>query len=784
VTLQASRWFTRGWTLQELLAPKCVEFFSTEGHLLGSKSSRVEEIARITGISTGALIGRAMSHFSVEERMAWASRRETTREEDIVYSLFGVFDVHMPLIYGEGKEKALKRLQKEIRESSGDVVATLAPHAKANSTARDARLSKIHHWLSAPDPSINEPVSQDAPGPTEELSSPNKTVEEEKLDKDDILGPGKSITISLNAGPKQADSALHRAAWHGRYSAMEARLRYGENPDVEDEDGERPLQRAAWGGHTACAELLLKNGATLDHSKGLYGSALEIASCRGHIEFVRLLLERKAKNKEAALHQAAREGHEGIVNLLIQAGADVRHREEGSGYTLLHSAASSGNARVLKQILEAGGSEDIVEQEDTENETPLHCAASAGDVESFRLLLEYGADPFAAGGYLSGSVIHAASLAGHVEIIRLLLDEGVDCNDHGGFYATPLQAVCAAGKTDAVKVLLEHHADANIVGGHYGTALVAAIENDQFEIARQLVEHGADVNAEAKRYGAPITTLQLASGKGCVDLVRAILDKGTDPNHSCRPISGNALHSAIQGRREKVEETSYHPRTKERESTTERVRTAWHDGHLETVKLLIVRGTNLEREGDYGMRSPLMLAVHEYCEDDYYRSSTAFRRVGEDKLEDIIKLLLVKGANVNTIDSSGSSPLCKAAQSHFSIVQLLIDRGANVNQQDCHGRTPLWWAAYSGCSGIVSHLLKSGADPSITDKDGKTARRVALEPNKRIPYKSYSSNEIARQLLEHEQQNKRSTRSLSEVQPAFSLGHSPSLLSGNVERMK
>ncbi|KAH7074944.1 hypothetical protein BKA63DRAFT_543623 [Paraphoma chrysanthemicola] len=137
VTFQESRWFTRGWTLQELLAPKCVEFFSAEGDQLGSRISRVQEIANITGISTVALLGRAMSHFSVEERMAWANRRETTREEDIVYSLFGLFDVHMPLIYGEGKEKALRRLRKEIREVSGNIAASLPRNTQNHSLTRD-----------------------------------------------------------------------------------------------------------------------------------------------------------------------------------------------------------------------------------------------------------------------------------------------------------------------------------------------------------------------------------------------------------------------------------------------------------------------------------------------------------------------------------------------------------------------------------------------------------------------------------------------------------------------
>ncbi|KAF2129093.1 hypothetical protein P153DRAFT_254097, partial [Dothidotthia symphoricarpi CBS 119687] len=116
VAFHNSRWFSRGWTLQELIAPQCVEFFSEEGCFLGDKYSRVQEIADITGISTEALQGRPLSKFNIKERMKWARKRETTREEDMAYSLLGIFDVHMPLIYGEGKKKALQRLHKEIEE--------------------------------------------------------------------------------------------------------------------------------------------------------------------------------------------------------------------------------------------------------------------------------------------------------------------------------------------------------------------------------------------------------------------------------------------------------------------------------------------------------------------------------------------------------------------------------------------------------------------------------------------------------------------------------------------
>ena len=113
-----SKWFTRGWTLQELIAPASVEFFSKEGEQLGNKKSLERHVHEITGIPVKALQGSPLSDFSVTERMLWAEKRETTREEDKAYSLLGIFDVHMPLIYGELREKALRRLREEIDRAS------------------------------------------------------------------------------------------------------------------------------------------------------------------------------------------------------------------------------------------------------------------------------------------------------------------------------------------------------------------------------------------------------------------------------------------------------------------------------------------------------------------------------------------------------------------------------------------------------------------------------------------------------------------------------------------
>ena len=115
-----SRWFTRGWTLQELLAPREVVFFSKNWTQLGCRKDRLEEISEITGIEKGYLDGSSqLNSASVACRMSWVSRRTTTRIEDMAYCMLGIFDINIPLLYGEGS-KAFIRLQEEIIRVSND----------------------------------------------------------------------------------------------------------------------------------------------------------------------------------------------------------------------------------------------------------------------------------------------------------------------------------------------------------------------------------------------------------------------------------------------------------------------------------------------------------------------------------------------------------------------------------------------------------------------------------------------------------------------------------------
>ncbi|KAF2720031.1 kinesin light chain 1 [Polychaeton citri CBS 116435] len=114
---RVSRWFRRGWTLQELLAPSTVDFFAGNGQKLGTRSSLESEISEITCIPVEALRKRTMSDFTVQERLHWQEGRQTREPEDLVYSLFGVLGVSLPVLYGEGRAKARERLLNEIDAS-------------------------------------------------------------------------------------------------------------------------------------------------------------------------------------------------------------------------------------------------------------------------------------------------------------------------------------------------------------------------------------------------------------------------------------------------------------------------------------------------------------------------------------------------------------------------------------------------------------------------------------------------------------------------------------------
>lgn len=150
-----SEWFERGWTLQELLAPRILVFCDYAWAIIGRRQNTdlVGLIGSITGIQREFLSGYGFWSASVAKKLSWASRRKTTREEDEAYCLLGLLGVNMPLLYGEGGERAFLRLQQEfIRRSHDESIfawtgdddtlgAILAPDARC--FARSGQVQRI-----------------------------------------------------------------------------------------------------------------------------------------------------------------------------------------------------------------------------------------------------------------------------------------------------------------------------------------------------------------------------------------------------------------------------------------------------------------------------------------------------------------------------------------------------------------------------------------------------------------------------------------------------------------
>ncbi|VBB81630.1 Putative vegetative incompatibility HET containing-domain protein [Podospora comata] len=163
--LQPCRWFTRGWTLQELVAPRNIIFHDCNWTQCGSKVQLLNILHRITSIDITILRSSdKLNQVPVAQKMSWAAKRNTTRIEDMAYCLLGIFGIHMPLIYGE-REKAFLRLQEHIAQKTNDMSLFAWQHSKTELRLRHSGIlarhpswfvgaSDIKHWL---DPVIPTP---------------------------------------------------------------------------------------------------------------------------------------------------------------------------------------------------------------------------------------------------------------------------------------------------------------------------------------------------------------------------------------------------------------------------------------------------------------------------------------------------------------------------------------------------------------------------------------------------------------------------------------------------
>lgn len=497
-------------------------------------------------------------------------------------------------------------------------------------------------------------------------------------------GHGEAVRLLLDAGADvdgcdgEGRTALRAAAWGGHEEIVLTLLDYGAQVDKADSKGRTPLIAAAYMGHHEAVEILLDHNANVDLADGDGRTALSVAALcvptaagvKGYGEVASLLLERGADpghrdhDGMTPLLLAAYEGHEDIVELLLEAGADVdetagpdANAPSAAAVTPLLAAAAMGHIKTVSRLLFWGAAVDAI---DSEGRTALCLAAARGSVEVVRALLDRGLDENHKDD-LGWTPLHAAACEGHRAVCAALTERGsmarVGEMDIEG--RTPLILAAQEGHWSTVRLLLDRRSpiDDRAYDGH--SALSAALLEGHAEVAELLMRRGADTDVRDAE-GRPLLYLLVLEGR--LEMATLLIDKGGVPLESRDSEGRTALHVASwQGCAEIVQLLLQHganPNAQDNEGRTPLHSVAW-TGHAEVGRYLLKAKS---------------ISVDLSC---HHQGATALSIAAQEGYYNIVALLLEKGANPDHMDKYGRSPVKVAGKcKHFAIVRLLESFGA------------------------------------------------------------------------------------------------------------
>ncbi|KAL3278379.1 hypothetical protein HHI36_013707 [Cryptolaemus montrouzieri] len=281
-------------------------------------------------------------------------------------------------------------------------------------------------------------------------------------------------------------------------------------------------------------------------------------------------------NHDTALTLACAGGHEELVELLLNRGADIEHRDK-KGFTPLILAATAGHEKVVEILINHNA--DIEAQSERTKDTPLSLACSGGRYEVVDMLLKRNANKEHRN-VSDYTPLSLAASGGYVNIIKLLLNHGAEINSRTGskLGISPLMLAAMNGHTAAVKLLLDMGSDINAqIETNRNTALTLACFQGRHEVVSLLLDRKANVEHRAK---TGLTPLMEAASGGYVEVGRVLLDKGADVNATPVPSSRDTALTIAADK-----------------------------GHVRFVELLLCRGALVEVKNKKG-NSPLWLAAN------------------------------------------------------------------------------------------------------------------------------------------------------------------------------
>jgi len=506
-----SIWFTRGWTLQELIAPSTLLFVDSSWTEIGFKvdAALCAAISSHTGIPQAILKGTdSPDSASVAERMFWASARETTRSEDMAYCLMGLFGVHMPMLYGEGGKKAFSRLQEEIIKTSDDYtifawyssasvppIPTPAPTGRSRGIGRD--MTGMGPLASSPRDFKSRRRTRQKPYPGDASHGRGRI----------ISADNNGIHLQLRVFRKPNASGEHVAVLPCSGTVADSYLVISLRPSravpgafyrVWTQELDRTISRA---------ELVVLCGKTEMACPETKICILHVrAAKRGAAQAIfRVLNQNENQNQNKKQHgegegikaattpgQGSTTSSEKIISLLLRGGgAHIETRNEETRATPLIWAASLGREGMVSMLLERGAN---IEAVDDLGMTALLEAAANGHISVVRLLAEKGGKAALEVRNSTGSsALVCAAEKGHAEVVKALVEAGADIDAlcDGRAETSPLGAAIVWNRQEIVELLVEK--GANLDGEGSTPLLFLAMEHGRYEAAKLLIEKGANV---------------------------------------------------------------------------------------------------------------------------------------------------------------------------------------------------------------------------------------------------------------------------------------------------
>lgn len=599
VQITKSRWFTRGWTLQELVAPEVVIFFDRDWNEIGTKISLQQEIAQRTTIPPGVLSGTTgLEDVSVARRMSWAAGRKTKRVEDRAYSLMGIFGVYMPLLYGEG-DVAFLRLQEEIIKVQDDYTIF----------AWKSELSSYGGLLAiTPDAFAGSAdiVPKTAPG-TIKKSPWMITNQGIHLELPFVgLGPrGLGLAILPCVLP-EAESLAIAVILRDTSLAMERFERVGyQHLLFLDLEYLRPPQYPF---RQICVQqqrlALTSRRRPATGTFPIDQGMKEIDDMCDRWRSSRLTYTHAPKKESDStpldsfkpptslqeLFDAVNnhDTHHWISTYLLNPHFNINTPND-KGTTLLSLVAANGLTDIAWILISR--SDTDIHPRDTNDLTPLFHAAINNHTTIMNLIMNRGYTPADLTTKTAQTVLHHASKSGHIAVAQFLLDRpgSSDPNAKDSTGRTPIIYAVEAGHEQMARLLLAHGADPHQTDTSGKTALHWAVLQGTPSLVQLLLSHGASIEAQDV---SQRTALHWAALSGNVVVVAVLLRAGArmQPKGS---VSETPLHLAATHGREGVVEAllAYGASVRSLDSSN---KTALHcaagNGHGHVAQLLLSHG--------------------------------------------------------------------------------------------------------------------------------------------------------------------------------------------------